>query len=59
MFNAMDSAAKTLIKNVIQLVYFMKGSIQYDDMMWRSPLERSLMEEFVMEIINAQTKKGR
>ena len=49
MFRTMDTSAKNLISNVIQLVYYMNGSIQYDDMMWRTPLERSLMEEFVID----------
>lgn len=49
MFRMLDSSVKDLLKSVIQLVYLMKGSIQYDDMMWRSPLERSMMEDFLVE----------
>lgn len=49
MFRTLDSSAKDLLKSVIHLVYMMKGSIQYDDMMWRTPFERSLMEEFLVE----------
>jgi len=56
MFNEMDRSVKNLLKSVIQLVYFMNGSIQYDDMMWRTPFERDLMEEFVIEHLNAKAK---
>ena len=56
MFNKMDRSVKNLLKNVIQLVFFMEGSVQYDDMLRRTPLERSLMEEFTMERLEAKTK---
>ena len=30
-------------------VYFMRGSIQYEDMMLRTPAERQIFEEFISE----------
>jgi hypothetical protein len=56
MFKAMDKSVKNTISNVIQLVYFMKGSVQYDDMMWRTPLERSLMEDFLLDQLKNESK---
>jgi len=49
MFIKMRSEVRSLISHVIQLVYFMRGGIQYDDMMLRTPAERQLFEEFISE----------
>jgi hypothetical protein len=45
----MDNETKSIVSNVIQLVYFMRGSIQYDDMMYRTPGERDLIERFISD----------
>jgi hypothetical protein len=49
MFRSMEGEAKAIVSNVIQLVYFMRGSIQYDDMMYRTPGERDLIERFISD----------
>jgi len=49
MFRSMDNEVKTIVSSVIQLVYFMRGSIQYDDMMFRTPGERDLIEQFISD----------
>jgi hypothetical protein len=61
MFKELDMGAKSLLESIIALVYYMKGSVQYEDMMYRTPLERSLMEEFLvkkMERENKEVKKA-
>ena len=40
----------------MQIVYFMRGGIQYDDIMWRTPFERGIMEEFVMKRLEIESK---
>lgn len=47
MFNRMRTEVRSLLKEVISLVYFMRGAIQYDDMIMRSPVERELIGEFI------------
>lgn len=49
MFKRMTAEVRMLIRSVIQLVYFMRGAIQYDDMLLRTPAERQLFEEFITE----------
>ena len=49
MFNRMRAEVRDLIHGVIQLVYFMRGAIQYDDMLLRTPAERQMFEEFISE----------
>jgi len=52
----MKGESRTLVKSVVQLVYFMRGSIQYDDMMFRTPGEREVMEEFIEERFETEKK---
>jgi hypothetical protein len=54
MFKRMTTEVSILITNVIQLVYFMRGSIQYDDMLQRTPAERQLFEEFIEGRLESQ-----
>jgi hypothetical protein len=49
MFKSMQAEVRSLIKHVISIVYFMRGSIQYEEMMRRTPGERQLFEEFISE----------
>ena len=57
MFKTLNGSVKEIIKSVVQLVYFMRGSIQYDDMMWRTPLERDLISEFIKDRLEGEAKK--
>jgi len=57
MFTTMTNSSRALIKSVIELVYFMRGSIQYDDMMWRTPFERDMFAEFIRGRLERESKK--
>ena len=35
---------------VVSLCYYMKGAISYNDLMFMTPGERGLIEEFIMKI---------
>ena len=35
----------------------MRGSIQYDDAMWRTPIEREIMFDFIKDRLDAEKKK--
>ena len=54
MFNRLRGEVRTTIMNVIQLVYFMRGAIQYDDMLQRTPVERQMFEEFIEARLESQ-----
>lgn len=49
--------SESLIKGLIELVYFMRGSIQYTEMLNRTPGERALMKEFVSTRLEVEQKK--
>jgi len=56
MVGQMRNEARALVEHVVELVYFMRGSIQYDDMMCRTPAEREVIAEFVDKMIEIQKK---
>lgn len=47
---------KRLISSVIHLVYFMRGSVQYKDMMNLTLFEREAMSEFIDKRIEIESK---
>lgn len=57
MFNRMERECKNLIKSIIQLVYFMRGSVSYSEMMNMSPFERQLINEFIETRLETESKK--
>jgi len=57
MFNMLKGSSAKLIENVIELVYFMRGSIQYDDMMYRTPGERDLISDFIERRLKVESKR--
>lgn len=57
MFAQMESDRKKLIKSVIQLTYFMRGAIQYHDMMGMSYIEREMVGSFIEHRLEDETKK--
>ena len=49
MFNRMRTEVRGLLKEIVALVYYMRGSVQYEDMIMRTPVERELIGEFINE----------
>lgn len=57
MFRRMTNERQRIISSVIQLVYFMRGAVQYKDMMGLSTFEREAMAEFIEKRIEIEGKK--
>jgi ribosomal protein S3AE len=57
MFNRMGRERRRIIKSITQLVYFMRGSVQYNHMMNMSLVERQIINEFIEERLEAEGKK--
>jgi len=57
MFSRLQADSRTLVKEVIQLVYFMRGAVSYEEKMRRTPGERSAMSEFITERLESESKK--
>lgn len=57
MFGRMSRERKRIIKSVIQLTYFMRGSIQYKDMLNMSLVERQEVSDFIEKRLEDESKK--
>lgn len=57
MFMTMNSARENIIENVISLVYFMRGAIQYSDMMLMSHVEKQAISNFIKQRLEMEKDK--
>lgn len=57
MFKTLSKESENLVNSVISLVYFMRGAISYDDMMFRTPGERDLISTFIEERLEQEKGK--
>jgi hypothetical protein len=57
MFIRMRKETRDLLNEVVQLVYFMRGSIQYDDMLMRTPGEREIIADFIKSRLEQENEK--
>lgn len=48
---------RNLVKSAIHLAYFMRGSVQYDDVLDKTFFERKMMQEFINDRIEFENKK--
>jgi len=54
MFNQMVMDRDMLVDGVISLVYFMRGSMSYEEMMRRTAYERDRINEFILDRLETQ-----
>ena len=57
MFDRMVNERRLIIEGLIQLVYFMRGSVQYCDMMNMTYVERHAMSDFIEKRLEDESKK--
>jgi hypothetical protein len=57
MFDDLRESSRALIQGVIQLVYFMRGSISYDEMMQLSHGEREMISEFLKKRLEVEAER--
>lgn len=57
MFRALQNEVKGLTMSVIELVYFMRGSVSYNEMMEMTPGERDLVKEFIDKRLENESDK--
>lgn len=56
MFTSLKQSTERIIENIIEIAYYMRGSIQYDSLMWKTPGERELMIKFISKRLQEQSK---
>jgi len=57
MFEQLEGEGRALLQQVIELVYFMRGAISYDQMLERTFAERQMISEFVTHRLEAEKAK--
>jgi hypothetical protein len=57
MFATMTTERERIIASIIQLVYFMRGSVQYRDMLDMTAFERNSISEFIEKRLEIEVKK--
>lgn len=57
MFQSMNNEREGLLKQLITLVYFMRGAIKYEESKNMTKLERKLAEEFIESRLEVESKK--
>lgn len=56
MFQRLQAEAKSLIRECMVLSYYMRGAIQYEDILLRTFVEREIMSDFVEDTLKEQSK---
>lgn len=57
MFDRLKNDARRIIKDTVQLVYYMRGAIGYEEALMRTPGERDIIVEFISERLEQEAKK--
>lgn len=58
MFSSLGREVDGLIRNAIELSYFMRGAIPYESMLLRTPGERQRIGDFVTDRLKSESKKS-
>ena len=56
MINRLKREARAIVHNCIELSYFMRGAIQYHDMLLTTPAEREIFSDFISKRLDSQKK---
>lgn len=57
MFDTLQNDARAIVKNAIELVYFMRGAVSYTEMKTLTPGEREVIAEFIKDRLEHESKK--
>lgn len=57
MFKELEGQATKLIDSFVELSFYMRGSIQYEDFMHITPAERGRIHDFVSKRLEPEMKK--
>lgn len=57
MFKNLQKEVKDITKGVVELTYFMRGAVSYNEMMEMTPGERDIIKEFIDERLESEAQK--
>jgi len=55
MMHQLRDSIKYLIKEIAEIAYYMNGGIQYEDLFYRTPGERQIMSDIIVDILKAKS----
>lgn len=56
MFNGFQREIKSLIRSLVELAWYMRGGVQYKDLLLTTQFEREVMQEFINHRLEKQQK---
>ena len=56
MIDRLKAEARQIVHQCVELSYFMRGAIQYHDMLQTIPAEREIISDFVKKRLESQKK---
>lgn len=56
MFGRLSSEATAFLDHLVELVYFMRGGVTYEEMLRRTPGERQIISEFINRRLESEKK---
>ena len=56
MFTRLQTEIENIVDGVVELCWFMRGAISYEEMMLRTPGERQRMSKFIEKRLESQKK---
>lgn len=57
MFTQMSAERKRILQDIVQLVYFMRGAVQYKDMYEMTLVEREAVGDFIRSRLEVEAKR--
>ena len=57
MFQQMTNERRKIVDTIVQLVYFMRGAVQYNDMFAMTLMEREAIASFIEKRLESEQKK--
>ena len=56
MIERLKREARAIVHNCVELAYFMRGAIQYHDLLLTVPAEREIISDFIKSRLESQKK---
>lgn len=56
MFEELKTSVRHILHDIVSMTYYMRGGIQYDDLMFRTPIEKEIIRDFIEQHLKEESK---
>jgi hypothetical protein len=56
MFDDLNVSVKGILQDMTSIAFYMRGGIQYDDLWFRTPIEKEVIREFIEKHLKEESK---